>query len=161
MSNQYTETPKEMEEERAELSDQRILVSSKFGLGGRIINWSPLERDDETEEMVIPSDMIEVTLPAIEVERFVRDNGHKKYRLVDGTLVYDGILPDYRGTLEIENELTALEEEMQAMDYRQFKWLRDEISADEWNKLKEWYAAKRKRHNELEEELSLILAEEK
>jgi hypothetical protein len=131
-----------------------VIVGKKFGIGGRIISYLPLICE------TIPEGMIIVELPLKEAERFTKNNGHKKYKVIDGVAVYDETLPDYRGILELENELSAIQVEMNANDYKQLKYIRGRMSEEEWQDVVLWYDEKTILCKELKNQIEALKEEE-
>lgn len=151
--------------------DGDYIVVYKFGYNGRIAHWSGIrhtrsEPDENgllpesfTPQEIIPEDAQKVFLPASEGERFIRCNG-KQHVVRDDIVSYDATLPEYRGYFELENALAALREEMAGNDYKQLKYMRGELSEEEFEEVKAWYAEKTSEYNATKEEMEIVRGED-
>lgn len=72
----------------------------------------------------------------------------------DGFWYLSGYAPQKPREITIREEIDQLKTELAEMDYKQFKYLRGEFTAEEWEVIKADIQAKTKRINELEAELA-------
>jgi len=118
------------------------------GYRGRIMMWQ--RRIDPLPDGAVP-----VILQDEEEERFAGCEG-KRYVISDGVAVYDETLPEYRGYHALQNLMSELRAEMATQDYKQLKYLRGELTEEEWTEVKAWYAGKTAEYNVLEAEMEIV-----